>query len=195
VTAPLPCLVRPPARRCRRRHPHTCAVLAAALTLAACSSAPADSPKTGLDLRHSGSEAGVAVTVPDGAETLPDWDRRDGTATLVIPSDLLFAKGAAVLDPAAISVLAQVVAEVRSRPAGRPAAVLVEGYADGDGDAAQNQALSERRAGAVAAWLAANGVPADTITTAGWGETRPAVEETDEASKAANRRVVITVGA
>ncbi|MGI8808864.1 MAG: OmpA family protein [Acidimicrobiales bacterium] len=95
---------------------------------------------------------------------------------------------------AAVTVLAQVVAEVGARPAGDTARVLVEGYADSDGDVRHNQDLSERRAGAVATWLAANGVPAAAITTVGWGETKPAVEETDDATKAQNRRVVVTVG-
>ena len=137
------------------------------------------------------------VLTPTGAETLPVWVRQaDGagsnataTATLTIPADLLFAKDSADLTAAAVTVLRQVLGE-----AGRTGArTVVEGYADSDGDAAHNQVLSERRAAAVADWLVGSGVAPASITTRGWGETRPAVEETDEAAKARNRRVVVTV--
>ena len=135
------------------------------------------------------------VLEPTGAETLPTWARHTetatatATATLTIPADLLFAPDSADLSPAARTVLQQILTE--ARPA--TARTLVEGYADSDGDATHNQLLSERRATAVAAWLTANGVAPASITTRGWGETRPAVEETDDAAKAKNRRVVVTI--
>ena len=133
------------------------------------------------------------VLEPTGAESLPTWERSTdagtATATLTIPADLLFATDSAALSPAAVDLLGTVAVE--AQPA--TARVHVEGFADSDGDAAHNQALSERRAEAVAQWLGANGVNPQAITTQGWGETRPAVPETDEAAKAKNRRVVVTV--
>ncbi|MGH9280233.1 MAG: OmpA family protein [Acidimicrobiales bacterium] len=169
----------------------------AALVLAGCSHPQAARPPV---LAPTGAEAAVAATVPGGPERLPTFQRReDGTATLVIPADVLFATDSAELGPAAATVLQQIVAEARP-----PATVLVEGFADGDGEAAYNQALSERRAASVAAWLTANGVQPSAVTTRGWGETRPAVPEVDdggvqatqaEAAKAQNRRVVVTVTA
>ena len=131
------------------------------------------------------------VLRPTGAETLPTWVRNPeaASATLIIPGDLLFATDSADLSDAAQSVLQRVLEE--ARPA--TARTLVEGYADSDGDAAHNQILSEERANAVAAWLTAHGIPATSITTRGWGETRPAVAEIDAAAKAQNRRVVVTV--
>ena len=131
------------------------------------------------------------VLEPTGAETVPTWVRQPetGTTVLTIPADLLFAVDSADLTDAARTVLQQVLDE--ARPA--QARTLVEGYADSDGDAAHNQVLSERRATAVAQWLTANGVAPTSITTRGWGETRPAVAETDDATKGQNRRVVVTV--
>ena len=79
-------------------------------------------------------------------------------------------------------------------PAG--ATVEVEGHTDDQGTDAYNRTLSEARAAAVAAWLTANaGVPAASIRTAGLGETAPAASNADEAGRAQNRRVVITVTA
>jgi len=76
---------------------------------------------------------------------------------------------------------------------GSIASVLIEGHADADGDADHNQELSELRATAVAVRLAADGLEPSTITTRGWGETRPVAQGTDEATKSQNRRVVITI--
>jgi outer membrane protein OmpA-like peptidoglycan-associated protein len=144
------------------------------------------------DLAHGGSEAPVAVTVPSGPETLPTWERHEGRAVLVLPADLLFARDSADLGPAAIGVLDQVTDGIRAQ-LDSTARVLVEGHADSDGDPGHNQELSERRAAAVGDWLSVSGVDPSAITTRGWGEARPAVEEFDEAGKAQNRRVVVTV--
>lgn len=169
------------------------AAIVFAVAVGDCSSHPAVSPDPAL--RNTGAEAPPAVTVATGAETLPDWKRAaDGTSTLTIPADLVFAKDSADLNPAAVGALAKVVAEVQDHPAGAGAHVLVEGHADSDGDARHNQELSERRAAAVASWLGAHGVRFADITAVGWGENRPAVAGIDEAAKARNRRVVITVG-
>jgi outer membrane protein OmpA-like peptidoglycan-associated protein len=143
-------------------------------------------------LRSNGTESPVAVTVAGGSETLPVWQRAQGgsgEATLVVPADLLFARDSSTLSPAAATVLQLVVAELV--PGGH---VLVEGHADSDGEASYNRALSERRAQAVADWLGANAaVPRSAIEIKGWGEDRPAVDGFDEAAKAQNRRVVVTV--
>lgn len=140
------------------------------------------------DLRPHGEEPTVAVTVATGPETMPTWQRAGGRSALAIPADLLFATDSADLGPAAVDVLARVLDEVDVG-----AQVLVEGHADGDGDPAHNQQLSEGRASAVGAWFADHGVAPSAITTRGWGETRPVAEEKDETDKSENRRVVITV--
>lgn len=171
----------------RRPTAITALALAAAVLLAACAGSPAAGRDP--DLRPTGAERGPAVTVPAGPESLPTWQRQpDGTATLVVPADLLFAKDSAALNPAAATVLQEVVTALA--PGGK---VLVEGHADSDGETSHNQALSERRAASVADWLAAHGVPRTAITAVGWGETRLAADEIDEAAKAKNRRVVVTV--
>lgn len=164
--------------------------LVVATAVAGCSSSTTPAPAPDPDRRTRGAEAPVMVTVAAGPEHLPVWHRADGRATLVVPADLVFGKDSADLGPAAVSVLDGVLREVET---GTGADVLVEGHADGDGDRAHNQDLSERRAAAVAGWLSSNGVDPSAITTRGWGDTRPAVDEIDDAAKAENRRVVITV--
>ncbi len=158
----------------------------AVAVLAGCTSRSTAGPDP--DLRPLGDEPAVAVSVPDGPETLPTWQRQEGRATLTIPADLLFAKDSADLGPTAVEVLGRVVDEVTA-----DAKVLVEGHADGDGDEGHNQELSERRAATVGAWLADHGIDPSAITTRGWGESRPVADEKDDTAKSENRRVVITV--
>jgi OmpA-OmpF porin, OOP family len=55
--------------------------------------------------------------------------------------------------------------------AGTPSGVQVTGFTDPSGSAGYNQRLSLRRANAVAAVLAQDGVPQSAITVSGQGET------------------------
>lgn len=69
--------------------------------------------------------------------------------------------------------------------------VEVEGHADSVGSSAYNQQLSAQRAQVVTQQLAADGVPADRITTRAAGENEPAVPTPNGVSEQENRRTVI----
>ncbi|KRR30341.1 OmpA family protein [Bradyrhizobium retamae] len=75
-----------------------------------------------------------------------------------------------------------------------PAAnIEIAGHTDTDGDEAANQALSERRAQAVADYLVKAGLPANRFSAVGYGSTQPiAGNETDQ-GKAQNRRIDFVV--
>ena len=75
------------------------------------------------------------------------------------------------------------------------AAVTVEGHTDDVGADADNQALSERRAAAVADRLVTGGVPRERLTVRGLGETAPASLEDTAEGRQTNRRVVVGVAA
>lgn len=71
--------------------------------------------------------------------------------------------------------------------------VEIAGHTDGDGDAAFNQSLSEKRAAAVEDYLVKAGLPADRFSTIGYGSTQPiATNDTDE-GKLQNRRIEFVV--
>jgi OOP family OmpA-OmpF porin len=71
--------------------------------------------------------------------------------------------------------------------------VEIVGHTDGDGDAAFNQTLSEKRALAVEDYLVKAGLPADRFSTVGYGSTQPiATNDTDE-GKLQNRRIEFMV--
>ena len=72
-------------------------------------------------------------------------------------------------------------------------AVEIEGHSDNVGEAgvASRQMLSEGRAKAVAAWLIAHGVPAERVTSKGYGKMRPIAENDSDLGRALNRRIEV----
>ena len=74
--------------------------------------------------------------------------------------------------------------------------VVIEGHTDDRGQADYNQQLSEKRARNVAATLVNRfGVDAERVTSAGYGEARPAASNATAEGRAANRRVVAVISA
>ena len=67
--------------------------------------------------------------------------------------------------------------------------VTIEGHTDAVGSDAANQQLSERRAAAVKAYLAAAGVEAARLTARGYGAKQPVAANDSELGRAQNRRV------
>ena len=67
--------------------------------------------------------------------------------------------------------------------------IEVQGHTDNRGSAAYNKGLSNRRAGSVMKYLVSHGVPADRLTSMGYGFDRPLVDNTTEQNRALNRRV------
>lgn len=72
--------------------------------------------------------------------------------------------------------------------------LYVAGYTDTVGDGASNQALSERRARAIAAWFQARGFPGP-IFYQGFGESVLAVGTADETDEVRNRRAIYLLAA
>jgi OmpA-OmpF porin, OOP family len=72
--------------------------------------------------------------------------------------------------------------------AGNPGSVQVTGYADPAGSAGYNRRLSARRANAVAAELARDGIPRNAVSVSGAGETSSAP------TPGQDRRVDIVLG-
>ena len=71
--------------------------------------------------------------------------------------------------------------------------VEVAGHTDSTGTDAYNQALSERRANSVSAYLRSQGVISQRLITLGLGESRPVADNSSDAGRQANRRVEITM--
>ncbi|MFD2915247.1 OmpA family protein [Psychroserpens luteus] len=67
----------------------------------------------------------------------------------------------------------------------------IEGHTDSVGSKSTNQALSSRRANAVRDYLISNGINADRLTAAGFGEDYPIANNKTRAGRAENRRVEV----
>src|SRR5215831_4849177 len=71
--------------------------------------------------------------------------------------------------------------------------IAVEGHTDNTGDPAANKKLSEDRAEAVKDALVGMGVPAERVTSTGWGAEKPIASNDTEEGKLKNRRVEISI--
>jgi peptidoglycan-associated lipoprotein len=67
--------------------------------------------------------------------------------------------------------------------------VRLEGHADERGTREYNMALGERRANAIKSYLTVQGVPASRLEVISYGEEKPVMTGSDEASLSKNRRV------
>ena len=114
--------------------------------------------------------------------------------TFTLPTDLLFQPGNAHL-PAGATVLGRVRSDLISEPG---SSATVSGHTAAYGSTAYRHNLSVARAQAVAQALEAQGISKRRLQVAGYGSTKPAVNEFqngrhDLAAAAANRRVVIDI--
>jgi len=109
---------------------------------------------------------------------------------ITLSGNVLFASNKSQLLPGAQNSLSQVAEAIKTQEDKK---VLIEGHTDSRGSDATNQALSKARADSVAAFLTAQGVPADRITTAGLGPSRPVADNTTAEGRANNRRVEIVI--
>jgi len=86
----------------------------------------------------------------------------------------------------------QIIADAAAaRTTARSTRIEVSGHADRSGSDAYNQALSMRRAEAVAAELTRRGVPRTEMVIQAFGESRPLVPTADGVREPQNRRVEI----
>jgi len=71
--------------------------------------------------------------------------------------------------------------------------LLISGHTDSQGPAAYNQALSQKRAEAVVAFMVANGCEAAKLTAVGSGESQAIADNGTKEGRAQNRRVELSV--
>ena len=116
----------------------------------------------------------------------------DQNVTVTLSSDVTFDSDSANLSDKADGQLQTVAGQLAQHPDGGTLDIV--GHTDDVADNAHNQKLSEDRAAAVKTRLAELADLANwQVTTTGKGETEPAINDTTDEARAANRRVAITI--
>lgn len=116
---------------------------------------------------------------------------RDGNNLILnMPSEVTFDVDSSIVRPQFQTVLNEVASTLNQY---EKTYIDVLGHTDSTGSDAYNQALSERRANAVADYLATRSVVRARMATRGYGETQPIADNSTEAGRAANRRVEIRI--
>ena len=110
--------------------------------------------------------------------------------TIRLPGSVLFDFDSARIRPDAERTLLEV-AEVLKGYKERP--VRIEGHTDSVASDDYNRTLSERRAAAVSAWLAAHGIGKARLATTGHGEARPVADNSTPGGRQQNRRVEVII--
>jgi len=129
----------------------------------------------------------VAQTQQELAELKAKQTERGMVVTL---SDVLFDTGQATLKPGADLTLDHLAHYLRDNPHTR---VLIEGFTDSVGSDSYNEALSQRRADAVAGALVSRGVTEDAVRATGRGKSFPVASNDTAAGRQQNRRVQIVI--
>jgi outer membrane protein OmpA-like peptidoglycan-associated protein len=130
------------------------------------------------ELRAQLQGSGVSVT------------RAGDRIILNMPSNITFATDQDQVIPAFYRTLDAVAIVLRKFD---KTLIDVDGHTDSVGNAQYNLALSERRAGSVANYLASTGVDPRRMSAIGYGMDRPVASNASDAGRAQNRRVEIAI--
>ncbi len=146
--------------------------------------------------------AGLGKDFPQGWQFKADISVKpasapvDATVCQQLFSDLLargkirFESGRAAIDQDSAGLLDRLIETALRCPSVN---IEIAGHTDGDGEDGFNQALSEKRAQAVADYLIKVGLPASRFTAVGYGSAQPVASNDTDEGKAQNRRIDFVV--
>lgn len=106
---------------------------------------------------------------------------------LKLPGPVQFETGSDKLRPESDAVLEVVAGYLKEKS--YVSLLRIEAHTDNQGNAAQNQSLSEKRALSVGRWLVAHGVECKRLLAVGFGSTKPIADNSTADGRAQNRRL------
>jgi len=166
---------------------HVLAVAVMSLGLVACTKPTKPDETTAAPAEAGATTSGVGVDAGAGAGTAaPLTPQQQALAAIQQKNIIYFDYDSSEIRPEFLTVVASHAQYLVKYPTAR---VRLEGHTDERGSREYNIGLGERRAQTVRRALLAQGVAESQITTVSYGEERPAVEGSDEAAYAQNRRV------
>jgi len=134
----------------------------------------------------SGEQASPLITnisINAGGKELYDALVADGR---VSTQGILFDTGSDVIKPQSTPTLEEITSMLKDHA---DLKLTIEGHTDNVGDAAANQALSDKRAAAVKAYLVSKGIDAGRLESKGFGATKPKAGNDTAEGRQTNRRV------
>jgi outer membrane protein OmpA-like peptidoglycan-associated protein len=151
-------------------------------------------PHRALDLQRTvlnivGVQQGVVAEVSQVRQAMNALNAQENDLEIRVnlPADVLFDFDKSDIRSDAAKALSFLATIIRANPKGR---TRLEGHTDAVGNEQYNQALSERRAESVKAWLVKNeSLDAVKLVTKGWGKTKPIAPNETEANRQKNRRL------
>jgi OOP family OmpA-OmpF porin len=150
-------------------------------------------PAIGWLARHT-SKSSIqtpAVTVGTANRSIPEPLLDVPKPSLPQAFDVKFETGSATLQPQSQAELKEFAEALAADPS---AHVVVNGYTDNVGSAATNLRLSQKRANTVKADLVHLGIPAERLSSHGFGEENPLADNATEDGRETNRRVSVGLG-
>lgn len=124
------------------------------------------------------------------ASVKPAEPAQSEVITLSDAGDVLFAFNQSELTPAARSELDALMSKLQGADV---VSIKVIGHTDSVGSDTYNQALSERRASSVAAYLLSQGLDPNKLTSEGKGKSQPVADNGTDEGRAKNRRVELHI--
>ena len=160
-------------------------VMMSGFALAACKTKPQTLPDASNAPEQTGANTNSAGSADTTARALPADEQLKQTA-IQTGTIIYFDYDRAEIKPEFVPI---VTAHAKYLNANNANKIRLEGHSDERGSREYNIGLGERRAQAVRRALMLQGVNENQITTVSYGEERPAVQGSDEAAYAKNRRV------
>jgi peptidoglycan-associated lipoprotein len=165
-------------------------IVMSGLALASCKSKPQTLPDASNQTDTSSAQTGQTTDSSVGQGTADPNQQLLATAKQT-GTIIYFEYDRAEIKPEFVAI---VTAHAKYLNANAANKVRLEGHSDERGSREYNIGLGERRAQAVRRALMLQGVTEAQITTVSYGEERPAVQGSDEAAYAKNRRVELVYG-
>jgi OmpA-OmpF porin, OOP family len=136
--------------------------------------------------------ASPAPEVPPASEVppVPPPAVTVGTCSLDLKESVYFKTDRAEIDARSFDLLDNVTDALVSHGELK---IQVEGHTDSQGNDGYNKTLSQHRAESVVAYLVKKGIDRSRLTARGFGEEKPISDNTTEAGRAQNRRVVFAI--
>lgn len=164
-------------------------IVLSAILLAGCPKKPQTLPQGGAAPTDS-SGASTSGTSGNDVSAL-SADQQAIEALKQVGTVIYFDYDRADIKPEYVAIVSAHAKFLNANPARK---LRLEGHSDERGSREYNIGLGERRAQSVRRALLLQGVNETQLTTVSYGEERPAVQGSDEAAYAKNRRVELVAG-